>query len=67
MADKYTQGGVTAEGTPTPVPLRAGEHVIPHYRELLAKGHGHIIDGITGRNTATFPPIIMYNDEDTED
>ena len=28
MADKYAQGGVTAEGTPTPTTIRAGEYVI---------------------------------------
>lgn len=67
MADKYAQGGVTAEGTPTPVPLRAGEYAIPHYLMLRAKGHGSVIDGITERRTSTFPPLIMYNDEDTED
>ena len=66
MADKYAQGGVTTAGTPTPTTIRAGEYAIHWNLEITDEGRRYITDAITGRNTATFPPCILHNDEDTE-
>lgn len=62
MADKYAQGGVTAEGTPTPTSICAGEYVVKRDFEIRAKGHG--LGRLTGHRIATVPVLITCNGSD---